>query len=85
MTRWFYAFSGLSVVFLLPCLPLSSYFLYRKIKRECRRRRKELQRREKDIAKAAKYRQMREAAKEAEEQEKKLDGEEETEDWIIRV
>ena len=71
MQRWFVAFSVLAVIFLVPCLPLSSYFLHRKIKRECRRRRKEQKRREKDMEKAAKYRQMREAAKMAEEQEGK--------------
>lgn len=63
MQRWITAFSVMAILFLVPCIPFSSYFLYRKVKREWRRYRKDQKRKEKDIAKAAKYREMREAAK----------------------
>jgi hypothetical protein len=65
MTRWFVAFSVIAGLFLLACLPLSSYFLVLRIDNDCKRRKKEVQKRQ---AKRDKFERMmasREARREA--------------------
>jgi len=61
MTRWFVAFSIIAGIFLLVCLPFSSFFLYERIDRDCKKRRKENKKREAKREKFEKMMAVREA------------------------
>ena len=65
MTRWFVAFSVVAGIFLLFCLPLSSYFLVLRIDNDCKSRKKEIAKRQAKRDKFERLMASREARREA--------------------
>ena len=67
MTRWFVAFSVIAVVFLLFCLPFSTYFTVKKVQSDCEKAARDKARRERYDRNRQKLNQYKEARRKQQE------------------